>query len=353
MALEAFKLLIVGEVAFAGIYLVVVFFDKLDDFVEYRASAVDVAAYMIFKIPSIFLEVAPAAVLLASTMTIALLSKHNELLAMKTSGMSLLDISKPLLFMAALVSAMMFFAQEFIAPGANLKTKETYRTKIERKQPLGSSVLTDVWYRASDSSIWSVKYVDSSTSSLKGATIYLFGRDYWLNGRIDAEQALWSGDGWIFKKGVARQFDTGGSFSEEFFDERFFASNVKPGELREIQKDPSDMSLGELSRYRKKLRRHGFDDKNYLVELHFKISRSAIPLLMALIAIPFAARRAIKGGLAISFGFTVAVSFIYYVLMSLGLALGKGGHLPPVLAAWEANIIFASAFIYLLVGIRR
>lgn len=353
IAAEAIKIFIIAEAAFVGIYLFAAFFDKLDNFIEHSAAAVDVVAYMSFKIPSIFLEVTPAAVLLASTMIIALLSKYNELLAMKVSGMSLFDIYKPLLFTAFLASSVMFLVQEFVAPAANIKTKEIYRVKIEKKEPSGSAGESEIWYRGRDNQIWNVEYVDSSTFSLIGPSIYIFGPGNRLISRIDADQAQWNGYGWILKNGTSRQFDDENSFNEEFFDEIYFPSSVRPDELKEIQKDPEDMSLREVIRHREKLRRQGLNDQDYLLEMHFKISRSAIPFLMSLIAIPFAARRRIKSALAQGFGFTIAVSFIYYVLMSLGLALGKGGHLPAPLAAWEANIIFASVSIYLLIGVRK
>ena len=44
----------------------------------------------------------------------------------------------------------------------------------------------------------------------------------------------------------------------------------------------------------------------------------------------------------------IVIALLYIPVMAVGLALGKGGALPPVLGAWFSNILFGGTGIYLL-----
>ncbi|MFR9624269.1 MAG: LptF/LptG family permease, partial [Rikenellaceae bacterium] len=61
----------------------------------------------------------PLAILLASIMTLGNLGENYELLAMKSSGMSLIQIIKPLLFVIVGISIVSFFIVNDLVPYAN------------------------------------------------------------------------------------------------------------------------------------------------------------------------------------------------------------------------------------------
>ncbi len=63
----------------------------------------------------------PLAILLSSIMTFGNLAENNELTALKSSGLSLFKIMRPLTFVAALISLGTFFFSNYIIPVANLK----------------------------------------------------------------------------------------------------------------------------------------------------------------------------------------------------------------------------------------
>ena len=67
--------------------------------------------------------------------------------------------------------------------------------------------------------------------------------------------------------------------------------------------------------------------------------RASSRKMMVGLAIPFAIRLR-RGGLAISFGASLAIALTYLVVFSAAIALGHAGHLNPVTAAWFANALF-------------
>ncbi|HMZ56656.1 MAG TPA: LptF/LptG family permease, partial [Nitrospira sp.] len=71
------------------IYLVIDFFEKVRRFLRYDAHALDVLAYFVLKMPAISYQIAPLAVLMATLLTIGLLSRSHEITAMRSCGISL------------------------------------------------------------------------------------------------------------------------------------------------------------------------------------------------------------------------------------------------------------------------
>ena len=78
----------------------------------------------------------------------------------------------------------------------------------------------------------------------------------------------------------------------------------------------------------------------YLVELYSKLSFPLVNLIMVLVAIPFALRpRAAAGARRRRPGHRDHGGLL--VVHSMALAFARADLLPPLLAAWTANIIFA------------
>ena len=74
---------------------------------------------------------------------------------------------------------------------------------------------------------------------------------------------------------------------------------------------------------------------------------------MAILGIPIALRKERGAGIAVGVGFSILISFIYLVVYSFALELGKAGTLPPLLAAWFGNIIFGLVGVYLFLSVKH
>jgi lipopolysaccharide export LptBFGC system permease protein LptF len=110
------------------------------------------------------------------------------------------------------------------------------------------------------------------------------------------------------------------------------------------------MNYEELRRYIRDLQQSGFDVVRLRVQLHKKLSFPLITLIMAVLAIPFSLSAAKKGAIT---GVAVAVSIavVYTVISRLFEAMGDLSQLPPALAAWSPDIIFAMVGAYLVLRI--
>ena len=73
---------------------------------------------------------------------------------------------------------------------------------------------------------------------------------------------------------------------------------------------------------------------------------------MALIGIAFGLRTG-KTGVVVWVGACVPLGFLYWVLLSLGFSLGRGGALPSLAAAWLPNVLFAAGGLVALAKVRH
>jgi lipopolysaccharide export system permease protein len=111
------------------------------------------------------------------------------------------------------------------------------------------------------------------------------------------------------------------------------------------------MSFLELRDYVARLEATGFQVQKYLVELYAKLSFPLINLVMVLVAIPFALQSPRSGRLA-GIGIAIAIMAAYLVVHFVCLALARADLLPPLLAAWTANVIFLGLGVSLLLRAR-
>jgi lipopolysaccharide export LptBFGC system permease protein LptF len=117
------------------------------------------------------------------------------------------------------------------------------------------------------------------------------------------------------------------------------------------QPDPIRMTYRQLRYYIADLRTSGFNVLDYEVALHRKISFPWVTVIMMLIAVPFGVTTGRKGAM-FGIGLGVALSLGYWVTMSVFIAIGQGGAIAPLLAAWAPNFLFGAAAVYLLLTVR-
>ena len=76
------------------------------------------------------------------------------------------------------------------------------------------------------------------------------------------------------------------------------------------------------------------------VDVQFHLAFPLVNLIVVFLGVILASGPR-KTTIASGFGWTLLVGFGYYVLMNFGRALGQREVMPPVLAAWAGNILYA------------
>ncbi len=348
------RMLVLCQSGAITLFLTAEFIERIDDFIEENAAVSDATLYFLYKIPHLVFLSVPLTVLLASTFTLILFSRENEVLAMRAGGLSLYRIITPILIACLGISFLTFLANEYIVPFANKRGEYIRRVKIQKTGLHTHTQRDKIWYRSENNTIWQITHYDPSSEKMRGITLYRLDPQNRLTQRIDATEVVWltAEQHWEFHKGVIHDFAGGGKIKQETFEKKVFPLAEKPKDFKETGRNPETMNYQELGRYIENLRKSGVNATRYIVDMWAKISAPFISFVLAIVGVAFSIRSSRSGGAALGVAIAIAIGAIYLVLFHASLSFGHAGRLPPILAAWGPNAIFLAGGAYFLASIK-
>jgi len=339
--------------AFLVLLLVFTLFELLGDILRNQTPAIVVAEYLLNVSPYLLYSVAPLMMLLAVLITFGLMNRANEITAIKATGTSVYRIVTPVMVAAAILAGGLFFADQFYLPHTN-KRQEALHNQIKGK-PAQTYLRPDRrWIFGQHNDIYYYQFFDADRDQFANLTIFqLDPASFAMTQRIHAERAHWaeSMDRWIYEQGWQRTLRGPAIAGYHTFDVSTFPElGEAPSYFKKEVKQYSEMNYEELRRYIHDLQQSGFDVVRLRVQLNKKLSYPLITLIMAVLAVPFSLSAAKKGavtGVAVAVGIAV----VYVVVSRLFEAMGDVSQLPPALAAWSPDLIFALAGAYMVLKI--
>ena len=339
--------------AFLVLLLVFTLFELLGDILRNQTPALVVAAYLLNVAPYLLYSVAPLIMLLAVLITFGLMSRSNEITAMKATGTSVYRIVTPVLLASAVLAAGLFFADQFYLPHTN-KRQEALHNLIKGK-PAQTYLRPDRrWIFGQHNDIYYYQFFDADRDQFANLTVFrLDPTNFSISERIHAERAHWaeSMERWIYEQGWQRTLHRAAIAGYRTFDVSTFPElSEAPSYFKKEVKQYSEMNYEELRRYIRDLQQSGFDVVRLRVQLNKKLSYPLITLIMAVIAVPFSLSAAKKGAIT-GVAVAVGIAVVYTVVSRLFEAMGDISQLPPALAAWSPDLIFALAGGYLILRI--
>jgi lipopolysaccharide export system permease protein len=140
---------------------------------------------------------------------------------------------------------------------------------------------------------------------------------------------------------VTHRIDAENRVRSEAFTARLGDLSERIDDFTQVQKPVDTLSFLELRAFVTKLRESGHQVGKYLVQLYARLSFPLVHFIMALVGIPFALASPRSGGRVMGIGVAIAIAIGYWMVHSTALAFAQADLLPPALAAWTANIVFA------------
>lgn len=343
-------------VSFVALTHVFTFFELLSDIMKNNIPMSRVLTYHLFLTPKLIYDSAPVSVLVAVLVTFGVLSKQNEVTAMKACGISLYRLALPVLMMSSLLSAALFGFDHYYVPEAN-RIQDAIRNEIKGR-PVQTYLRPDrKWIFGLGSRIYYYRYFEPAAQVMYGVNVYeLDPKTFHLRRHISAERARWeqSLTTWIFQNGWTRTLDGVRVTSYDNFSgqTRTFQELTEPPSyfLKEVKQD-QQMNFAELAAYIRELRQSGFDTVRLQVRFHQKFSVPLFALIMALISVPFAflaGHRGAMAGVGVSFGIAIA----YWAVGQLFEQIGNLNQMPAAMAAWSPDVLFTLVGTYLFTHMR-
>lgn len=340
---EFLKVLFFTFMAFFSLFFIIDFVEKIDDFVENKASISVVAAYFLYKTPFIYSQIMPITALMATIVTLSTLNKHNEITAIKSGGGNLTTILTPLLTTGLLISISVFFLNEIVAPSTSrlsMEIEQNWIKKSSKKKVAGSFTKSGYWIKTKKGII-KIKSFENNNHTLKGVTVYLIDKN--LTGSISTNELNWTGTRW------KTDSDPISSFTDEIIQ-----SIEQPSELgSSTKRGYKDMDYFELKSYIESLDNEGYNSDKYRVELFSKISFPFVSFIMVLIGLSFGLKSGRNSGITAGLAIAFLIGFSYWIVFGVSISLGTSGLVPPLISAFFTNILFLALGVLMLGYVKR
>lgn len=303
---------------------------QLDDVGKGSYSSGDALLYVALTLPGRMIELAPPSALLGSIITLGLLSKNLELLAMRASGISIQRVGWAFAKPALLTLLALLLGAQFIIPAL----EQTAWTRRETALSESGTILPrgDFWTRSGR------RFINLHTgreSGIQAADIYEFDEGRRLAGYIHARETKIGPEGEWALHGVWQKVitDQGGAVRE-------IPHLVLPGLLTskqaaELALPPQTLSLTELARVIGNQQERGENPGRYRLALWQKLSLPVMTGAMIMISLPFVCRSTRSSGLGwlIMVGAITGVAFFF-----LNQILGYTGLILQISPAWTTLI---------------
>ncbi len=343
---------------FAGlltIYLVIDFFEKIRRFLRFDVSTLPLVIYFALKVPAISYQIAPLAILMATLLTLGLLSRSNEITAMRSCGISLPWISSPFLAFATGLALILLSFSSTIIPVASEKAEHIRLLKIEKKAVPLTVLAAQPWTRISADALMQVTEIEVGGGTIRGVRLYHFDRQFRLDRMTEAAEAHYTDSGWLLLNGNQRRFYPDNTVDLIGFSRQLVDLPLIPEDFSaSLSGDSDTMTFREIRNYVRRFSHEGMSFTRLLTDYYGRLAFPFVTIIMVLVGIALSLRRSgVRGGsMAVGIGQAFLVGFCYWTTHSIAIALGRGGVLMPVLAGWMANALFASLGLYLLLKVR-
>ncbi|MFQ5876138.1 MAG: LptF/LptG family permease [Acidobacteriota bacterium] len=332
------------------------FIQIMDELVE-RSLPVGLAlSYLKYRSPWILAQILPMSSLVATFMTFGAMSRLNEVVALKASGTSIYRLSMPVVVVAVALSTLAYVNYDYLMPHANRKARQV-KDVIKGKTPRTYRVQKERWVFGEQGRLYNfatytpphfpVLPAAGRSGTFQGFSAYrLDPETFQIRRRVHARNAVYDTDHWVLRDGWIREFRDGRESFEAFAEKRFDFPE-RPAYFVGEWKSPQQMTFAELKGFVRDLDRRGYDVQELAVDLYDKSAIPLVSLTMVVLGLPFCFRMGRRGSLY-GIGVAIVLALLFLVTFSATNALGGVGLVPPFLAAWAPNILFAGSGVYLL-----
>lgn len=341
---------IFGICAFSSVFIGTSTLFKIAQYItKYGAPVTAVVKVFFYSLPNIIVLTFPMSMLLASLLAFGRLSGASEITAMRSGGISFYRLAAPVFAVALFVSVFAVAFNEFVVPSANTAYNYVVRYEIQGNTAPKSQehiIIKDVKDGNIERLLYARKY-DEATNTMQAVSIQEFE-----NGNIvrveNAEKAEWQSNQWIMYNGTIHDLSSEGNVQRTMkFAQQVMPVAKNPVSIAREQKDASEMTIKELKQHIKVLKQEYVKSSTYEIELQQRVSIPMASLVFAMIGAPLGLQPQ-RSSSSIGLGLSIIVIFVYYAIMTVMTALGQGGALPVIVAAWIPNITGLLAGFYLI-----
>ena len=335
--------------AFVAIYLLVDFFEKIDNFLGHEKSITTIVQFFVLSIPFIIDMLGPVLILLAGVITLGILSHNNELTAMMAGGIHLRSIVSPILI-GSVIFTMLFLAMaQWILPRTIATTNTIWYEGVKGMVPLGIHRNGRYYYKGKEGFFSFARpypekdlFLDFSYSS--------WSPDHKLETLVSAKKAEWTeSDGWQLTRGQIQRNINPDAYRTTLFQKQAFAFPERPEFFFVPKYQAAELSLTELFQ---EMHNKNTDHETAVARTNFygRISYTLLGIPLLFLGLPMLLLSYRKWGkdLSIAVPVSCGMAFVAWGLWGALQSLATAGYLSPVIAAMLIHILFGLSGFYFL-----
>jgi lipopolysaccharide export system permease protein len=343
----------VNVLFFTFIFLMAELIEITNWIVNYNINLTTVLRMVFYQTPFLLIFVIPISVMITVLLTFLRLSNENEIVAIKTSGISIYALLAPVFAFCFLGFVLTMAMSVYGQPKGRSALRELSRQVVSSNFTIGLKERT-----FNDNFADVMVYVNEIDPQNKRLTD-VFIEDKRQPDRIntviaprgqifdDSQRAI---SHLILFNGTIHQVDLKDKVANSVRFDRYDISlelKREPSKTKKDSEHPKEMNTDDLYRF---VSNSKADDERFFraqIELHRRFALPFGCFALGLLAVPLgvqskSARR--------SFGLFLGLFFylLYYLLMSVGKIYGERGVYPPEIGMWLPNLVMGGLGFYFL-----
>jgi lipopolysaccharide export system permease protein len=350
---------------FTGLFLAAGEFMRFAEYVQRGESLLLIGQLFLLTLPGVVALTFPMAMLLGTLLGFGRMSGDSEVVAMIAAGVSFERIVVPVGVFALLVTGVGIWFNGTVVPTAN-HGRERIISDVKTKGgiSLGAGQALDVPVRK-DGRLVTLVHVEGGIERGPGDLPLLrqVSVERWDNGRLvgiaGAGSATWrpGTNVWTLSDDVwSANYDPkgGGQLLVGRLVETREVSLYKPEQIAALQFKVEELTNAQL-RQRRDVLLSGQDysgAREAEVEIARRVAVPFATLVFALIGAPLGVQRQ-RTGKGLGFGYSVLITFVYWMLLQFTSVLGRGGALPAGVAVMLPNLLGLGIAAYLIRRVLR
>jgi lipopolysaccharide export system permease protein len=316
-----------------GVYLLTELVERADTFLETKSGLRLMILYLGARLPVILAQILPSVFLLASVITLCLMARNRENIALQAGGVAPGAVTAALLLSSLFWGGIQFACAQWLGTAGDRYAARIWNERVHKRTAL-PQVLRNVWFTDQE---WIVSLDTLSQDGTgSGLSAYRLSGDGLSVESVIHAPEFTAGPGEWLALGASRAFPS--LFLREGPADIVLPLSHDPGVFFLGEQDnPQMLPLWLLNELIAKLSAAGSNVEGLLTAWHSKLAYAASLAVMAVLAVAIAAWRQT---VHIAVGLSVVATFLFYTLSLFGESIGQRGFLPPAAAAWGTNAVF-------------
>lgn len=309
---------------------------QLDDVGDGTYGLAQAAAYVALRMPRLVFDTLPAAALLGALLALGNMAVHRELIVMRASGVSQLQMLVAVGLAGLVLMIAMLLIGESIAPSLGAYARELRAQSLLEDSSMATG--QSAWLKDGDRII-NLRRPGAGTDFAGGVQIFQLDGDTSLERIAVADgTGVEATNDWLLFDYAETSFDSDGATARREPSVRLdFDLSPDLLQLSVVREDLLDTPA--LTRYIEYLSRSGLDANRYVGAYWRRIANIVSVVFMAMLALPFVSGSLRSAGTGARMTAGIVIGLAYYVSVQLSANTGQVFNLNPAVLAWAPTAV--------------